>query len=53
MLMALLGNLPRPDESTKIKAREIRETRIQKILREDDEILELLSIITSSGILED
>ena len=53
MLAALLANLKPPTLSTKIKQQRIRETRIQKILREDDEILELLAIITTSRILEE
>ena len=53
MLGALLLNLKPPEPSSKMEAHRRRDTRIEKILREDDEILELLTIITMSGVLEE
>ena len=53
MLAALLANLNPPTLSSKLEAKKHKETRLQKIHREDDEILELLTIITMSGVLEE
>ena len=52
MLAGLLTNLRPRQESAKIR-KPRGETRIQKILREDDEILELLAMITMSGVLDE
>ena len=52
MLAALLTNLRPRQESAKIR-KPRGETRIQKILREDEELMELLTIITMSGVLEE